>query len=160
MQSSNSQVNNPYTQLPLPSKRKWKLGATFFSLLSIAGGLAVNNHLNPPTSAQTIPLNGGTTSTGTVTSGTGSAKADKTVSSDPIQYQFGTVQLSVTRKAGKISAIDVGSSTASAGRDQAFPYLVQYAIKAQGVSFGDLSGATYTSEAFKQALTSAISKLG
>ena len=165
MQSSNSQVNNPYTQLPLPSKRKWKLGATFFSLLSIAGGLAVNNHLNPPTSAQTIPLNGGTTSTGTGTSGTGtsgtgSAKPDKTVSSDPIQYQFGTVQLSVTRKAGKISAIDVGSSTASAGRDQAFPYLVQYAIKAQGVSFGDLSGATYTSEAFKQALTSAISKLG
>jgi uncharacterized protein with FMN-binding domain len=162
LQSSNSQGNNPYTQLPLPSKRKWKLGATFFSLLSIAGGLAVNNHLNPPSSAQTIPLGGGTTGTGTGTgtTGTGSGKADKTVSSDPIQYQFGTVQLSVTRKSGKISAIDIGSSTASAGRDQAFPYLVQYAIKAQGVSFGDLSGATYTSEAFKQALTSAISKLG
>jgi uncharacterized protein with FMN-binding domain len=160
LQSSNSQGHNPYTQLPLPSKRKWKLGATFFSLLSIAGGLAVNNHLNPPSSTATVALNGGTTSTGTGTSGTGSAKADKTVSSDPIQYQFGTVQLSVTRKSGKISAIDIGSSTASAGRDQAFPYLVQYAIKAQGVSFGDLSGATYTSEAFKQALTSAISKLG
>ena len=160
MQSSNSQANNPYTQSPLPSKRKWKLGATFFGLLSVVGGLAVNNHLNPPTSAQTIPLGGGSTGTGTTGTGTGSSKADKTVSSDPVQYQFGTIQLSVTRKGGKISAIDIGSSTASAGRDQAFPYLVQYAIKAQGVSFGDLSGATYTSEAFKQALSSAITKLG
>jgi uncharacterized protein with FMN-binding domain len=155
LQSSNLEASSPYTQSPLPSKRKWKLGATFFSLLSIAGGLAVNNHLNPPSSTATVALNGGTGSTGSTTT-----KPDKTVTSDAIQYQYGTVQLSVIRKAGKISAIDVGNSGATAGRDQAFPYLVQYAIKAQGVSFGDLSGATYTSEAFKQALTSAISKLG
>ena len=151
LQSSN-QPGSPYTTAVLPSKRPWKLGATVFSLFSIIGGLLVNNYLNPPTegtSATTVSLNGGST-----------VPADKTVTSDPIQYQFGTVELTVTRKSGKISAIDVGQSSASAGREQAFPYLVQYAIAAQGTSFSNLGGATYTSDAFKQALSSAISKLG
>jgi uncharacterized protein with FMN-binding domain len=35
---------------------------------------------------------------------------------------------------------------------------VQYAIQAQGASFGNLSGATYTTNAFKQALSSALAK--
>ena len=150
MQSSNT--NSPYTTSVLPSKRKWKAGAAFFSLLSIVGGLAVNNYLNPPTAAN---------STTTISGGkVGGTKPDKTVTSDDIPYQFGDIQLTVTRKSGKISTIDVGQSTASAGREQAFPYLVQYAIKAQGTNFANLSGATYTTDAFKQALTSAISKLG
>jgi uncharacterized protein with FMN-binding domain len=40
----------------------------------------------------------------------------------------------------------------------AFQYLVQYAIQSQGTGFGNLSGATYTTDAFKQALSSALSK--
>jgi uncharacterized protein with FMN-binding domain len=147
LQSSNG--NSPYTDAVLPSKRKWKAGAAFFSLLSIAGGLAVNNYLNPPSSSSTVAIGAGS-----------STPPDKTVTSDDIPYEFGDVQITVTRKAGKISAIEVGSSTATAGREQAFPYLVQYAIQAQGTNFANLSGATYTTDAFKSALTSAISKLG
>ena len=148
MQSSN-QTNSPYTDAVLPSKRKWKAGAAFFSLLSIAGGLAVNNYLNPPSASSTVAIGAGS-----------STPPDKTVTSDDIPYQYGDVQITVTRKAGKISAIDVGTSTASAGREQAYPYLVADAIKAQGTNFANLSGATYTTDAFKAALTSAISKLG
>ncbi|MFM6966948.1 MAG: FMN-binding protein [Rhodoluna sp.] len=152
MQSSNQTANNPYTTTLLPSKRPWKLGATVFSLLSIAGGLLVNNHLNPATTTSTVT---------TIGTGTGSSsKPDKTVTSDAVPYQFGTIELSVTRKAGKISAIDVGQSSATNGREQAFPYLVQYAIKAQGTNFSNLGGATYTTDAFKAALDSTISKLG
>ena len=146
MQSSNG---SPYTDAVLPSKRKWKAGAAFFSLLSIAGGLAVNNYLNPPSASSTVAIGAGS-----------STPPDKTVTSDDIPYQYGDVQITVTRKAGKISAIDVGTSTASAGREQAYPYLVADAIKAQGTNFANLSGATYTTDAFKAALTSAISKLG
>ena len=148
MQSSN-QTNSPYTDAVLPSKRKWKAGAAFFGLLSIAGGLAVNNYLNPPSASSTVAIGAGS-----------STPPDKTVTSDDIPYQYGDVQITVTRKAGKISAIDVGTSTASAGREQAYPYLVADAIKAQGTNFANLSGATYTTDAFKAALTSAISKLG
>lgn len=154
MASSNQQSTSPYTNAVLPSKRKWKAGATVFSLLSIAGGLVVNNHLNPPSSATV------TTTISTGTKSGGSTKPDKTVQSSDIPYQFGDIQLSVTRKGGKISAIDVGQSTASAGREQAFPYLVQYAIKAQGTNFSNLGGATYTTDAFKSALDDAIKKLG
>ena len=150
MQSSN-QPGSPYTEAVLPNKRKWKAGAAFFSLLSIAGGLAVNNYLNPPTATTIAKL---------ISSGTTSSKPDKTVTSTDIPYQFGDVQLTVTRKAGKISAIDIGQSSANNGREAAFPILVQEAIKAQGSNFGNLSGATYTTAAFKAALDSAVSKLG
>ena len=75
-----------------------------------------------------------------------------------IQYPFGTIQVTVTEKKGKITKIAVGNSSATNGRQAAFPYLVQYAIQSQGASFGNLSGATMTTDTFKQALTSALSK--
>ena len=154
MQSSNG---SPYTEATLPSKRKWKLGATVFSLLSIAGGLAVNNHMNPASTTAPVPISSGSSS-GTGTGKT--TKPDKTVTSDQIPYQFGVVQITVSRKAGKIAAITYGQSTASNGREAAFPYLVQYALKAQSSNFANLGGATYTTQAFKTALDSAITKLG
>ena len=40
------------------------------------------------------------------------------------------------------------------------PILNQEAMKAQSASFGNLSGATFTTDAYKQALSSAMSKLG
>jgi uncharacterized protein with FMN-binding domain len=81
-----------------------------------------------------------------------------TKSSSAIGYRYGTVQISVTKTDGKITAIDVGNSSATGGRQVAFQYLVQYAIQSQGTGFGNLSGATFTTDAFKQALSSALSK--
>jgi uncharacterized protein with FMN-binding domain len=112
----------------------------------VAGGFAVNAYLNPPTTSSTV--SGPTT------------EPDKTVTSDQIPYEYGYVELTVTESAGKLSAIDIGGSTATDGREQAFPMLVDEAIKAQGSSFGNLGGATYTTDAFKKALDNAISKLG
>lgn len=65
----------------------------------------------------------------------------------------------MTKTNGKITAIDYGNSSATGGRQGAFPYLVQYAIQAQGTNFGNLSGATYTTDTFKQALSAALAKL-
>ena len=129
----------------MPSS-KWTLGAAVFGIASIAGGFAVNSILNPPTTSSTV--SGPTT------------EPDKTVTSDQITYQYGYVELTVTKSAGKISAIDIGNSGATEGRQQAYPALVDEAIKAQGSSFGNLGGATYTTEAFKKALDNAIAKLG
>jgi uncharacterized protein with FMN-binding domain len=85
---------------------------------------------------------------------------DKTVTSDRLPYEYGFVELTVTKSAGKLSAIEIGGSTATDGRQQAFPMLVEEAIKAQGSNFGNLGGATYTVDAFKKALDNAIAKLG
>lgn len=78
-------------------------------------------------------------------------------------YRYGTIQLTVTKKSGKITAVDYSGSTASAGRDAAFPYLVKYAIAENGSNFtnqeiGFLSGATFTMQAFQQALDNALGK--
>jgi uncharacterized protein with FMN-binding domain len=75
-----------------------------------------------------------------------------------IPYRFGTVQVSVTKANGKITAVNLLQQGATGGRQSAFSYLVEYAIQANGTSFGNLSGATYTVDAFKQSLESALAK--
>jgi len=75
-----------------------------------------------------------------------------------ISYRYGVVQVSVTKTDGKITSISYGNSSATGGRQGAFPYLVQSAIASQGANFSNLSGATFTTDAFKQALTSALAK--
>jgi len=75
-----------------------------------------------------------------------------------VQYRFGQVQLTVTKTGSKITAIDYGNSSATNGRAAAFPYLVQYAIAANSSNFSNLGGATFTTQAFQQALSNALSK--
>ena len=104
------------------------------------------------TSAAPAPAPAATTAapapTATGTTKTGSA----------INYRYGTVQVSVTKANGKITAVNLLQEGATGGRQGAFPYLVQYAIQANGTSFGNLGGATYTTDAFKQSLESALAK--
>jgi uncharacterized protein with FMN-binding domain len=45
------------------------------------------------------------------------------------------------------------------GRDQAFPILIAAALEANGSNIGNVSQATYTSDAFIKSLDSAIAKL-
>ena len=78
---------------------------------------------------------------------------------DAIQYKYGTVQLAVTKAGGKISAIDVVIGT-TRGREYAgvISVLVPAAVSANGANFGNYSGATFTTDAFKSALESALAK--
>ena len=68
------------------------------------------------------------------------------------------MQVSVTKTDGKITAVNLVQATATHGREAAFSPLVSAALQAQGSGFGNLSGATFTTDAFKQALDSALSK--
>lgn len=78
---------------------------------------------------------------------------------DAIYYKYGTVQLAVTKSGGKISSIDVVVGT-TRGREYAgvISELVPAAVSANGSNFGNYSGATFTTEAFKSALESALAK--
>ena len=130
--------------------RKTRIGWAngLISLAALTGGVALTIHYAPGALA------------GTGTGSTASGATSGSATSDSIPYQFGEITLTVTKANGKITAIDYGTSTATAGREQAFPYLVQYAIQAQGSGFSNLSNATYTTDAFKQALDNALAKLG
>lgn len=141
MPNSKDLLANPYTK-----KRPWVSSTIFLVLASVAGAFGINYlWLNPVSD-----LSGsadGTTST-------------KTVTGDAIEYRYGVVQLEVTATNGKIEKINEVQATASSGYMEAFPYLNEMALKAQSADFGNLSGATFSTEAYAQALSSALNKLG
>ncbi len=139
--SKDLMLANPYSK-----KRPWILSTTLLVLGSIGGAIGINAlWLNP---AKDL---GGSASGATKT---------QTVKGDAIQYRYGVIELELTATAGKIESITELQATASPGFDQAIPILNQEAMKAQSASFGNLSGATFTTDAYKQALSSAMSKLG
>ena len=135
----------PYTTERIPTSKKWIASTATIALLSIAGAIGLDLWL---TGGSHIP--GVTVPTG---------KPDQTVTGDAVPYAYGTVQLEVVRQGGKLAAVNLIQSGATAGRGQAFPILQKAAIDAQGTNFANQSGATYTTDAFKTALESAISKL-
>ncbi|MEY4436749.1 MAG: hypothetical protein RL100_213 [Actinomycetota bacterium] len=114
-------------------------------LLSIGGGLAANYFwLNPETN----------------TAGdAGNATKTQTVTGDAIQYRYGTVQLEITASNGKLESINDLVVETTPGWEEAVPVIHEAAMQAQSADFGNVSGATFTTEAYKQALASALSKL-
>jgi len=98
------------------------------------------------------------TKTPTPTPTTPSATISHT--SSPVNYRFGTVQLTVTKQGSKITNIVMNQAGASGGRAAAFPYLIQLAEAAQSASFDTsmMGGATYSTNAFVQALGDALSQ--
>jgi uncharacterized protein with FMN-binding domain len=130
--------------LPSSKPRAWVASTSVLGLFSIAGAFGINAWLNPPSTSSSV---------------TDTSATPVTVESDAVDYRFGTVQIAVTATAGKITEIDIQNSTCSHGWEEAWPMLTEAALSANGSNFANVSGATFTADAFKQALDSAISKL-
>jgi uncharacterized protein with FMN-binding domain len=112
---------------------------------SIVGAIGINNFwLNPPSD------NSGSAGTATKT---------QTVRSDVIKYRYGSVELEVTATAGKVEKITEIQASTSNGWENAVPVLNQAAMTAQNASFGNVSGATYITDAYKKAFSNALGKL-
>jgi uncharacterized protein with FMN-binding domain len=110
------------------------------------------------TKAAPAPVSSPKASATTVAPAPAPVTASATKTGAAINYRYGTVQVSVVKANGKITAVNLLQQGATGGRQGAFPYLVQYAIQANGSGFGSLGGATYTTDAFKQSLESALAK--
>ncbi len=97
------------------------------------------------------------TSTPTKTAGTSTTSVAKTGSA--INYKYGVIQLEVVKSGSKITSINLIQASTK-GRDWAVvpSMLVTTAIAAQGSNFGNMSGATFSTQAFKSALESALAK--
>jgi len=90
-----------------------------------------------------------------------SGKVTKT--SDEVQYVAhrgaGIMQLTVTKSGSKITDVTILSGGTEGGDWASVPgILAQAAVAAQGSNFGNVGGATHTTEAFKTALESALAK--
>lgn len=76
-----------------------------------------------------------------------------------INYKYGTVQLEVTKASGKITDVNVLVGYGSGPEyNSVIAGLAAYAISANGSNFGNVSRATFSTNAFKQALDSALAK--
>lgn len=151
-----------------------------FKSHSSAGGLASSAITTPdqngaatPSSAAgngTTSQSSGTKSAGSKASvsgsgGSGSGSAAKTVDGDSIQTVYGPIQVNITVKDAKITAVNVPVYPAGTERDIqinefALPELVQETTSADSANIDAVSGATYTSQGYISSLQSAIDRAG
>lgn len=88
---------------------------------------------------------------------------DGSYSGSAADAYYGEVQVRATVNGGKITNVKFlqypdTHSTSVYINQQAMPYLQQEAVKAQSAHVNIVSGATYTSQAFIQSLSSALSQ--
>lgn len=145
--------------------------AVFFIFVAYSLGL---RHEQPTIAKpQSLENTNSTVSTSAKSSSTSNASSPASTSSgqytdgtyDGSTYNayYGNVQVSVTVTGGKITAVKFlqypnTHSTSVFINQQAMPYLQQEAIQAQNANVQLISGATYTSQAFIQSLSSALAK--
>lgn len=109
-----------------------------------------------PTTAPTTKPTASATPTPTQTKTPSATTVTKTGAAE--SYRYGVIQVSVTKSGGAITSINLVQAGATGGRQAAFDPLVNAALQAQGTNFGNLGGATFTTETFKTALESALAK--
>ena len=110
-------------------------------------------------SAAPAPSSSSGSSSGSSTSGS------KTYTGDTVQTRWGPVQVRITVKSGKITDVTAVSYPSDNPRDQeinsyAIPQLRTEALAAQSANIDSVSGATYTSNGYKQSLQSALDSAG
>jgi uncharacterized protein with FMN-binding domain len=64
----------------------------------------------------------------------------------------------LTKTDGVISAVNVLIGDATNGRDEAYLILTAATIETQGTNYGNVSGATFTTDAFKLAVENVLAK--
>lgn len=119
--------------------------------------LSLKPHASPA-AALAVPAPS-SSSSGSTTAGT------KTITGDTIQTRWGPVQVRITVKDGKLTEVTAVTYPTDNPRDQeinsyALPRLRSEALQAQSADIDTVSGATYTSEGYRQSLQSALDSAG
>jgi uncharacterized protein with FMN-binding domain len=129
-------------------------------------GMVMLLSLKPHTSSQTALALPAPSSSASASSGTGSAATGtKTVTGDTVQTRWGPVQVRITIKDGKLTEVTAVTYPTDNPRDQeinsyAIPRLRTEALQAQSADIDTVSGATYTSDGYRQSLQSALDSAG
>lgn len=111
--------------------------------------------------ATPVPSSGNTSSgnTSTGSSGSSGSSSSATHTGSAIGYRYGTIQLEVVKTGSKITAINLIQASTKGREWAAVPStLVSAALAANGTGFSNVGGATFTSEAFRSALESALAQ--
>lgn len=102
-----------------------------------------------PTATKATPAPAPTGATGT---GTGVG--------DELFYKYGSIQLQAVKAGGSLSEVIILKATVRGNEWAGVPAeLAQAAVAANGTKFANISGATFTSNAFRKSLESALAAL-
>ncbi|MFB0615147.1 FMN-binding protein [Streptomyces sp. AGS-58] len=93
------------------------------------------------------------------------ATGTRTVTGDTVRTRWGPVRVRVTLGSGKLTDVTAVSYPQDNPRDQeinsyALPQLRREALTAQSAQIDTVSGATYTSDGYRQSLQSALDSAG
>jgi uncharacterized protein with FMN-binding domain len=136
-----------------------------FSYRTSTGGTAVATAAAPvpATTATTEPATGATPAPSSSSAGAdpGSEPASKTYEGSVAQTRWGPVQVAITVANGKVTEVSVPVYPNGNGRDQeinayALPILQQETISAQSADIDTVSGATVTTDGYKESLQAAL----
>lgn len=138
-----------------------------------AAALDAQNTATTSTPTTTTTTTGTTTTPSTGTSATptptatqpASSVADGTYTGSTVSTRFGDVQVAVTISGGAITDVTALHLTDDDGRsvqisNRAAPVLREEVLAAQSASVANVSGATYTSQAYLSSLQSALDQAG
>lgn len=117
----------------------------------------------PPTNPATTPTTSAPAPTTPATSPPTTAAQTRTIAGDPIDNQYGTVQVQVTLQGNQITNIVALQMPDSHQRSveisqQAAPILQQEVLQAQSAQIDIVSGATFTSDSWAQSLQGALDR--
>lgn len=133
----------------------------FFALMSVAIIVIGINRMKKAPSLEdtaTTPPSPPVPSDGEIVSG--AKTVNGSFAGNSYQTPYGNVVAAIEVKGGKIVAVTMPKVPNSPPSIYAEPYLVDQALRAGGANIQGVSGATYTSIAFKSSLESAIVKAG
>jgi uncharacterized protein with FMN-binding domain len=134
--------------------------ATAATVSSVVLLLSLKPHSTP---AVALPSSSGSGSTGSSSSsgGSGTGTITGSLTGTVVQTRYGPVQVRVTLKSGKITDVTAVTYPQDNPRDQqingyAIPQLKREVISAQSANIDTVSGASYTSDGYRQSLQSAL----
>ncbi|MFD7997023.1 FMN-binding protein [Streptomyces mexicanus] len=138
--------------------------------------LALKPHTPPQIAAAPAPAPSGGASAPAASGGspaagsggspsTGKSTGTTTVTGERAQTRWGPVQVRITVRGGRITDVTAVVHPTENPRDQeinsyALPQLRSEALAAQSADIDTVSGATYTSDGYKQSLQSALDSAG
>ena len=118
-----------------------------------------NPTTTPSQSSSPSPSSPGTPTTSPTTpAAPNPIPAELTLDSDVNDYKYGVVQISITKVGKEITAVQLLQGDATNGRDEAYKILIDATLQVQGTNFGNVSGATFTTDAFRKAVDNALLK--
>lgn len=141
------------------------LGGTAAGIAGVLAFPTHGTHLSIPASGTSGTAPTTTPTTNAPSTGGTTATTTRSATSAVQSFRYGDMSVKVTVNGSKITNLAIASIDETDGRSAAIdsyavPQLEQQVLSANSVNIAGVSGATFSSQAFVDAVSNALSKLG